>query len=342
MILYGTSVEYINSTWVKNEWHRYLKQIARGEKKENSLLVVCDGFSPNELPKVLSSKQCLDGESKTLYVDIDNYFKQLITKEEKTQEKPKKQVKISPLHEHAYKDEIIPATCIARGYTVHKCECGYEYRDNYTPLAEHTYIFKSEKEATCLVDGYKEYICSVCGDKKRERIPAKGHNFGKWIEKISPTCTIAGKEIRQCSECGFVEEETLPAKGHKWSPIEQRIDKNGNKEYVSYCKLCGEEKVSKETEEEKKQKKIKFENKVVMTFGVIFAIVVAFLLFRYWGLSWYMENELEWDYGIFSIVFLIIHLIPGALSIFGGGAVGFFIGGLIGTGITDLFNKRKK
>ncbi len=242
MILYGTSVEYINSTWVKNEWHRYLKQIARGEKKENSLLVVCDGFSPNELPKVLSSKQCLDGKSKTLYVDIDNYLKQLFSKEEKEEVKPKKQVKISPLHEHIYVDEIVPSTCIARGYTLHKCRCGYEYKDNYTKLAEHKYEYKSTKEPTCLEDGYKEYVCAVCGDIKKESIPAKGHTFGKWIEQIRPTCTKKGKSVRQCEECGFVEEKDIPALNHDWGEPEYRLNENGSGGYFSTCKRCGLEK----------------------------------------------------------------------------------------------------
>lgn len=243
MILYGTSVEYINSTWVKNEWHRYLKQIARGEKKENSLLVVCDGFSPNELPKVLSSKQCLDGKSKTLYVDIDNYLKQLFSKEEKEEVKPKKQVKISPLHEHVYVDEIVPSTCIARGYTLHKCRCGYEYKDNYTKLAEHKYEYKSTKEPTCTEEGYKEYVCAVCGDIKKESIPAKGHTFGKWIEQLRPTCTKKGKSVRQCEECGFVEEKDIPALNHDWGEAEYRGNTDGKGSYYAVCRLCGEEKV---------------------------------------------------------------------------------------------------
>ena len=162
-------------------------------------------------------------------------------------------------HEHKFDEEIVESTCLNTGYTLYHCDCGYEYKDNYTNLAEHTYELKSTKEPTCTEEGYKEYVCVVCGEKKREHIHSKGHNFSKWIEKISPTCTAPGKKIRQCSECGVVEEETLAAKGHQWSPIEQRLDKNGNKEYVSFCKLCGEEKVTKETEEERKAKEAQAE-----------------------------------------------------------------------------------
>ena len=41
--------------------------------------------------------------------------------------------------------------------------------------------------------------------------------------------------------------------------------------------------------------------------AIIGAIAGAALMFAFWGLEWYQENELEWEYGIFSIVFLIIH-----------------------------------
>ena len=288
MIVYSSSVDYVNSTWVKNEWHRYIKQISRGEKKEGSLLVVCDGFSPNELPTILSSKQCLDGKSKNLYIDIDDYLKRLYSPKE-TEEKaptPKKKVVVNPLHEHAYTDEVVPASCVARGYTVHRCACGYEYKDNYTNLAEHKYAHRATKEATCTTPGYTEEVCTVCGDKKVNNIPAKGHTFGKWIEKTPPTCTVAGKKIRQCSECGYVEEDTLPARGHQWSQTEQRLDELGNKEYVSFCKLCGEEKVSKESEAERKAKEANKQvrkNKLISAIGsgamTIVFLAVSVLLF---------------------------------------------------------------
>jgi len=238
MIVYSSSVEYVNSTWVKNEWHRFIKQISRGEKKEGSLLIICDGFSPNELPTILSSKQCLDGKSKNLYIDIDEYLKRLYSPKVAEEKAPmeKKKIVVNPLHEHSYNDEIVPASCVARGYTIHRCSCGYEYKDNYTNLAEHKYIHKTVKEATCTEVGYLEEVCSVCGDKKKNTIPAKGHSFGKWIEQSHPSCTIQGKRVRQCLVCGFVEESYIKATGHKWRDI---IDDNGN--FKQVCELCGEE-----------------------------------------------------------------------------------------------------
>ena len=73
--------------------------------------------------------------------------------------------------------------------------------------------------------------------------------------------------------------------------------------------------------------------------AIICAIAIAVLFFTQWGLEWYQENEMEWDYGIFSIVFLILHLIPFFISVVGGGIVGFIIGGIIALALDALVFK---
>lgn len=83
MLVYGTSSEYITSTWLKNEWTRYEKRLQAGEKKPNSLIVACDGFSPDELPKTLSSMQCFDATRRSFYTDLDAVLKRIIKAEEK-------------------------------------------------------------------------------------------------------------------------------------------------------------------------------------------------------------------------------------------------------------------
>ena len=78
MLVYGKSSEYITSTWLKNEWTRYLKMIGQGLKKTNSLIIAYDGFSPSELPTSLSSVQCLDASRKTFFHDLDNEIKEVV------------------------------------------------------------------------------------------------------------------------------------------------------------------------------------------------------------------------------------------------------------------------
>lgn len=83
MLVYGSSAEYITSTWLKNEWTRYEKRLQTGEKKSNSLIVACDGFSPSELPKALSSMQCMDATKRSFYTDLDVVLKRIIKGEDK-------------------------------------------------------------------------------------------------------------------------------------------------------------------------------------------------------------------------------------------------------------------
>ncbi len=77
MIVYGTKPEYINSTWLKNEWMRYMKKIERGDKPKGSLLVVYEGFSPYELPGALRF-QGIDGASRSCFADIDDRMQKLM------------------------------------------------------------------------------------------------------------------------------------------------------------------------------------------------------------------------------------------------------------------------
>ena len=84
MLVYGSSAEYITSTWLKNEWMRYEKRIKNGEKDPSSLIVACDGFSPSELPRMLATKQCLDANRRTFYIDLDKCISHIIKKKDKT------------------------------------------------------------------------------------------------------------------------------------------------------------------------------------------------------------------------------------------------------------------
>ena len=78
MLVYGSDPDYINSTWVKNEWTRYKKRIQAGEKKPNSLLVAYEGFSPSELPLALSSTQCFDATDRRFYSDLTDKIEEIL------------------------------------------------------------------------------------------------------------------------------------------------------------------------------------------------------------------------------------------------------------------------
>ena len=53
---------------------------------------------------------------------------------------------------------------------------------------QHTYeSWKATLPATCTTDGQKERVCSKCGNKEIEKIPATGHNF------VNGICTDCGE-----------------------------------------------------------------------------------------------------------------------------------------------------
>lgn len=60
LIVYGSRKEYFTSTWVQNEWQRYLRAIKSGKKEKDSLLVLFEGFNPKELPQGLRRIQGIE------------------------------------------------------------------------------------------------------------------------------------------------------------------------------------------------------------------------------------------------------------------------------------------
>ncbi len=60
MIVYSTRKEYIEATWVKNEWSRYLELINTGQKKTASLIPIYNGMDPYDFPMEFDGIQGLN------------------------------------------------------------------------------------------------------------------------------------------------------------------------------------------------------------------------------------------------------------------------------------------
>ena len=57
------------------------------------------------------------------------------------------------------------------------CDCGHNYKDNFTEAFGHTYgKWKNIADAGCVTDGSRERTCSVCAHKDIEIISATGHS----------------------------------------------------------------------------------------------------------------------------------------------------------------------
>ncbi len=237
MLVYGSSAEYIKSTWLKNEWHRYYKKVVLGEKHQESLIVACKGFSPSELPTILSSRQCLDAKRMTFLSDLDKCIKRIIQESPEQAPSPskKEETLFSGLHEHTYKTKVVKATCIAKGYTIHKCDCGYEYRDTYTPLVDHYFKVDERVDPTCTKDGYEKKTCKICGESITDRLSALEHQFTKWVETKHPACAEDGESKRQCTRCGHIEKKAIARTGHKYGAWV--TTSNGTQ--TRHCANCG-------------------------------------------------------------------------------------------------------
>lgn len=144
------------------------------------------------------------------------------------------------IHTHKFKTIQVEPTCTEKGYTLHRCDCGYEYKDNFVN-AKHDFVLVEYIEPTCEKNGRELYKCTRCGEEKEIVQKAKGHVFGAWIEQVKPSCEKNGFALRQCKRCGKKEKRIIKATGHSFS--EWRQDDNS---FVRDCDRCGKtEKVEK-------------------------------------------------------------------------------------------------
>ena len=210
MIVYASNPEYIKSTWVKNEWTRYLKRMRAGEKTNGSLLVAYEGFSPMELPGTLASLQCLDASEKRFYTDLFEAIERILSE----------------------------------GSVKNKSETVTNTSQN--PRCNHKPIPIPGNPPTCTEDGSTEgAYCPLCGEmlKKIEVIPATGHRFSDWQIAKPASCTEDGEHARTC-HCGARETKKIPARGThipgQWTTAKEATEyAEGLK--VKKCVVCGEQ-----------------------------------------------------------------------------------------------------
>ena len=83
MLVYGSRAEFFSSTWMKNEWTRFLKRIREKQKSEGSLLVICDGVNPSELPQGLRSLQAMDAKALSFAQTLEQRVAEIISRNQK-------------------------------------------------------------------------------------------------------------------------------------------------------------------------------------------------------------------------------------------------------------------
>jgi len=68
---------------------------------------------------------------------------------------------------------------------------------------------KVNKEATCTAEGEKEYICSICGDTKKEAIAKKDHAWDEGKVTTEATYDADGVKTFTCADCGATKTEAI-------------------------------------------------------------------------------------------------------------------------------------
>ncbi|MBQ8424676.1 MAG: toll/interleukin-1 receptor domain-containing protein [Clostridia bacterium] len=293
MIVYGSSADYINSTWVKNEWSRYLKKISRGERKENSLIVAYDGFNVNDLPKTLSSKQCLDASSRKFYFDLDKSIKKVMEESNKNEQKKNLQnKKEEQVHRHDFKKvNVVEPTCKQGGFTEYRCSCGEMKKTDYTPKRkEHEFgNWEVIRDVTCSSNGIKRHECQICGYDEEEVIECKGHKFSEWQTILNNS----KKMERVCSVCGELETKST-ADYNKELEKQKKLEQKKKEEQAKELEKQREIKRNKSSEN-KQEKALKRQkrNKVMKKTSIILLSIISFAFVLVCAVI--IKPKLHWD-----------------------------------------------
>lgn len=90
------------------------------------------------------------------------------------------------------------------------------------------------KEPDCEQTGIRMYLCSLCGEEKKESIPALGHTQGTtWVADREATCKQEGSRSIHCTVCDKIIPETVTS----IMKLEHTFD-NG---YITKEATCGED-----------------------------------------------------------------------------------------------------
>ncbi len=124
-----------------------------------------------------------------------------------------------------------------------------DIKKQYTVRVAHSWQ-ENKTDATCTKDGQSVKSCSVCGESKRETIPALGHDMSDYKVTKQPTCTASGKRVAVCSRCDEEVSQTIEKLPHDKKTSVKAVlatcTKSGKTEGKK-CSMCGKVTVEQET-----------------------------------------------------------------------------------------------
>ena len=159
-------------------------------------------------------------------------------------------------HQHTEIRNKKEATCKETGYSGDTwCkDCGKKILSGQTIAKTENHSWDAGKvttKATCTEEGEKTFTCSICGDKKTEKISATGHQHMEIRNKKEATCKETGYSgDTWCKDCGkkILSGQTIAkTENHSWDAgkvtTKATCTEEGEKTFT--CSICGDEKTEK-------------------------------------------------------------------------------------------------
>ena len=159
-------------------------------------------------------------------------------------------------HQHTEIRNKKEATCKEEGYSGDTwCkDCGKKILSGQTIAKTENHSWDAGKvttKATCTEEGEKTFTCSICGDKKTEKVSATGHQHTEIRNKKEATCKEEGYSgDTWCKDCGkkILSGQTIAkTENHSWNQgeitKEPTCKEEGEKTFT--CSICGNTKTEK-------------------------------------------------------------------------------------------------
>ena len=159
-------------------------------------------------------------------------------------------------HQHTEIRNKKEATCKEEGYSGDTwCkDCGKKILSGQTIAKTENHSWDAGKvttKATCTEEGEKTFTCSICGDKKTEKVSATGHQHTEIRNKKEATCKEEGYSgDTWCKDCGkkiLSGQAIAKTENHSWDSgkitKEPTCKEEGEKTFT--CSICGNTKTEK-------------------------------------------------------------------------------------------------
>ena len=159
-------------------------------------------------------------------------------------------------HQHTEIRNKKEATCKETGYSGDTwCkDCGKKILSGQAIAKTENHSWDAGKvttKATCTEEGEKTFTCSICGDKKTEKVSATGHQHTEIRNKKEATCKETGYSgDTWCKDCGkkiLSGQAIAKTENHSWDAgkvtTKATCTEEGEKTFT--CSICGDKKTEK-------------------------------------------------------------------------------------------------